>query len=97
MPVEKRSISAQRELLAQADTRWKELGYPNWSRYVQFLIEQDVRSNADHVRTARKIGRYPPARPERVEMNEASSSGAKAIVERVAAADKKREGGGRGR
>lgn len=51
MRVEKRSVSAPRDLFARADARCELLGYAKFSQYVQALIRSDVLKQGDHIRT----------------------------------------------
>lgn len=50
MSAEKRSISAPKELLEKAEARAASFGslYPNFSRYLQALIEADVHYAPEH-------------------------------------------------
>lgn len=50
MSAEKRSVSAPDDLFEQADTRAHQLGYSNFSQYIQALIRADVITSAAHVR-----------------------------------------------
>lgn len=64
MSAEKRSISAQRELFEQADARTQQLGYANFSQYVQALIRADVLSEGAHLREATNSAKVAQAADE---------------------------------
>lgn len=50
MSAEKRSVSAPEDLLAEADARMEDLGYTDFSKYIQALIRADVLTGGPHLR-----------------------------------------------
>lgn len=77
MAAEKRSVSAPDDLFAQADARAKELGYSNFSQYIQYLIRKDTLEKGSHIRESSPAygGQAPPAKPVTYRKGKASSSG----------------------
>jgi metal-responsive CopG/Arc/MetJ family transcriptional regulator len=61
MSAEKRSVSAPEELFKAADARVEELGYTNFSQYIQALIHADLNGKVDHSRGRTQYLIHPTA------------------------------------
>ena len=62
MGCQKKSVSLPQDLLLASEARRQRLGYASFSQYIQFLIQDDVLTHKNHVRSAhRRRHPKPPA------------------------------------